>query len=337
MLVLMKVDLEPAYIYILFYSLNISYFYLLSAALTFAFDKGRNQRAKGVLMAAGLILAYILVKFIMNYFVDAPAVAFNVYARGFRKNMPLIFFRAFHFTMLAIFVWASGHIARYRRMADQAEQQRLQLRADKAEVENALMAVQNAYLRQQINPHLLFNALNFTYSRVVDTSPEAARCLILLTGLLRFSLDSTGEDGLVNINDELKEISHLLEINRFRFGDNMHLEMETEGDFENYRIIPLILLTLTENVFKHGNLTNSSSPALIRISITREGELNFFSSNAIKSIPTGRLSKSTGLRNARIRLENTYSAAGFNLCTQTDQDIFTVRLSIRLSGSLVRH
>jgi two-component system LytT family sensor kinase len=197
-------------------------------------------------------------------------------------------------------------------------------------LEVRLSRARNAYLQQQMNPHLLFNALNFVYSRVLETNADAGRCLVLLTDILRFSLDGAGPDGKCSLEEESSQLESLLEINRFRFDGSMLIDMKMEGDFAAYRIPPLILLTLLENVFKHGDLSRQDAPGYVRLTVSSGGELHFFSRNIRKPQGQPPCRTGTGLENIRIRLAHAYPAGRFELKTEESETDFLVDLTVML-------
>jgi LytS/YehU family sensor histidine kinase len=244
---------------------------------------------------------------------------------SFNKNL----FRGLYFDLLATFYWSAANIGNFRRRASAAERQKLIIEKEKAELENMLTKSKNAYLQQQMNPHMLFNTLNFVYNNVQRYSDDAARSIYLLSEIMRFSLKGTEPDGKVLLEDEADQIENLLEINRYRFEDPVYIDVAMEGSFHRYTIIPLILLTLTENVFKHGNLTEAAHPASIRLTVDDRGKLSFSSSNLKKSKNGLQRSQHLGLQNVRIRLDSTYPE-NYQLDIQEAGNMFELSLTLKL-------
>ncbi|CAM6054707.1 unnamed protein product [Sphagnum tenellum] len=231
--------------------------------------------------------------------------------------------------MLAAFYWLAGHVAAYRKRAADAERLKMTSLRDKAEVEARLAEVKNAYLQQQLSPHLLFNTLNFIYSSVYKHSPEASRCVLLLSDIIRTSLEETGPGGKITLTEEIIQLRRLEEINRFRYDHELYFKMITEGDFEGLYIIPLILFTLAENVFKHGDLGERQQPAHISISVDKNGTLRFCSRNAIRR-KTGHAKIShIGLRNVRVRLDFAYPSA-YQLTAGESAGLYELNLTLQL-------
>ncbi|WCT14434.1 histidine kinase [Mucilaginibacter jinjuensis] len=270
---------------------------------------------------------YMLIKLIADYFLDKNSQNIAnpfVYVQGF-YNRNIV--RGFYFLVLSIFYWAAGHISHFRKQSLMAERQRLIVEKDKAEIETQLAKSRSAFYQQQINPHLLFNALNFVYSKVQEHSDEAAHCVWLLAEIMHFSLQQTEADGKINLVDEMAQIRNLLEINAYRFPVGIVLTMN--GEFQRHRIIPLILLTLTENIFKHGDLTNANMPALLHLEIDANGHFFFRSQNLKKAKNTKFARQQLGLQNVRIRLDGAYPEK-YRLNITELKDIFELTLTINL-------
>src|SRR5699024_1465264 len=124
--------------------------------------------------------------------------------------------------------------------------------------------------------------------------------------IMQYSLASRASDGKVLLCRELDHIKRYIKLNLSRFNDMLFLEQDisVEDDIEGVRIPPLILLTYVENVFKHGDMTDSASPGIIKISYAK-GLLTLFIKNKI-SPPRKEKRGGYGQKNALMRLENFY-------------------------------
>jgi two-component system, LytTR family, sensor kinase len=105
-------------------------------------------------------------------------------------------------------------------------------------------------LRAQMNPHFLFNALN-TIGYLIQTSPtHAHETLMKLTSLLRGVLRSA--DAATTLGDEIDLVSAYLEIERARFEERLHVEINVPDDLRGIRVPALMIQPLVENAIKHG-------------------------------------------------------------------------------------
>src|SRR5690606_3906855 len=127
-----------------------------------------------------------------------------------------------------------------------------------------------AYLTAQINQHLLFNIFNFIYNSVRKASPVAAESILVLSNIMRHSLQGTDEEGLIKIDNEIDHIIQLLRITRLRFGDQVFIEAEMINENPELKIPPLILVTFVENMLKHGDLTEEHEPCQIYLKVDKD-------------------------------------------------------------------
>ncbi len=322
-------ELESPQVYICYYSLNISFFYCNAALLDRVFNDKKTNYLKGIFLFLGLLLAYSFLKLVIGYFLQLQQLPVKPYFQSAAKAISTSLFRVAYFTVLSIFYWATGHISNFRKQAAEAEKQELIALKDKAELESRLAEARNAYLKHQLNPHLLFNSLNFIYNSVYQNAPDAANCVILLSDIMRFSLEESGTDGKVALSSEVDQLKRLIEINRFRFDQPLQVNTEFNGCSENYRIIPLILFTLAENLFKHGNLLDAKNPALLNLTVYNNGKLAFHCKNLKKSKSDHLPGQQVGIRNVRLRLDFAYPG-NYNLFISEDDDFYQTFLIINL-------
>ncbi len=145
----------------------------------------------------------------------------------------------------------------------QMQMELLQLEAANADAVNQL-------LRQQIQPHFLFNALNILKSLIKRDSKRAENYLLHLSDFLRVSI-SKNTSGVSSIEEELKICNDYMEMQRIRFGEALQYNVNIP-DLENIknRKLPFFSLQLLlENAIKHNKLTDAS-PLFMEIKL--EGE-----------------------------------------------------------------
>lgn len=235
-------------------------------------------------------------------------------------------YRALYFIGFSVAYSFSMLLFRSSQLISQMRNRRLLQQKRSAEMERNLIKTENAYLTAQINPHLLFNTLNFIYNNLSQVSEKAAETVMLLSEMMRYSLTGIGDDGKVELWQEVEHINNMVQINQARFNDGLQVETHFDGDFD-VRIIPLILLTFIENIFKHGDLTDKNDPAQINISYVN-GELNFYTRNKLRATME---SKGTGIgvQNSITRLEAAYSGH-YNLSARPENGHFITELNITL-------
>ena len=155
---------------------------------------------------------------------------------------------------------------------------------------------QNETLKNQVNPHFLFNSLN-TLSSLISSQPETADKFIdRLSSIYRYILENSQKDK-VSLVDELAFISDYFFLHQIRDEDKIMLDISV-SDQDKHNIMPVSLQILVENAINH-NMATHENP--LKISIYNEADYIVVKNNLQKkSIPL----KSThiGLRNLSERV-----------------------------------
>jgi len=183
-------------------------------------------------------------------------------------------------------------------------------------------------LKNQLNPHFLFNTLNTIYA-LVDIDPDLAkRAVHRLSGLLRYMLYES--EVMVKLKEEIGFIEDYIELMRLRLsGRPINVEIDIEGH-ENDSVPPLLLVTLIENAFKYGSTSEPGFPIFVSLKVI-DGKFCCTTENSFAAIPERVDSKASGigLANLRRRLSLIYgSKATFR--TSVDGNIFKTSLSLPL-------
>ena len=154
-----------------------------------------------------------------------------------------------------------------RRKTNELEKQRLNDIIYRQKSEQELTKAQNAFLKAQINPHFLFNTLDFVYHSIVELSPKAADAIITLAEMMRYAIDSDKMGDYIPLSDEIDQVENLLYLNQVRKKNKLLFKLQYDEDVRQLYLIPLVLLTVVENIFKHGNLNEKGHDALVGIYI----------------------------------------------------------------------
>jgi LytS/YehU family sensor histidine kinase len=125
-----------------------------------------------------------------------------------------------------------------------------------------------AQLRQQLQPHFLFNSLNSIHALVLASPQRAREMVLLLSDFLRGTLRSEGQSRIC-LSDELKYLGMYFDIERVRFGHRLLVEMEVAPEVESLKIPPLLVQPLVENAIKYG-LYGTLGEVKIRVSCKKE-------------------------------------------------------------------
>jgi len=160
-------------------------------------------------------------------------------------------------------------------------------------------------LRSQINPHFLFNTLN-TIASLIHDNPEMAELAVEnLAFIFRYTLKTSGEN-FVTVENEMNLVRKYLEIEKFRFGDNLEVNIEINPACLLYAMPALVIQTIVENCIKHG-ITKIVGKGVVSIRIYPENEcfLTVIEDNG-PGIRSDRILKGTGLNNIHSRLLSLY-------------------------------
>ena len=184
----------------------------------------------------------------------------------------------------------------------------VQKREEAKLAENKRHAAETAFLRAQINPHFLLNTLNFFYaSAALGKSKELAAGILKLSDIMRFALTESS-DKLVLLRDEIRFIEAYIELNQMRFENKLSVEYTapTDHEVEHIKVVPLVLITLVENAFKHGELHEPEHPVKIVLALNHSKQSLKFSVRNKKTSGPKERGHGIGLENTISRLEHEY-------------------------------
>lgn len=125
-------------------------------------------------------------------------------------------------------------------------------------------------LKNQLNPHFLFNSFNSLISLISIDQKRAENFVQELSNIYRYNLTKTDEL-VTSVKDEVEMIHSYINLQKIRFGDSLIYSEMIEEEFENFLIPPMTLQTLVENAIKH-NKVAIKSPLVISI-ITEDNNL----------------------------------------------------------------
>ena len=197
-----------------------------------------------------------------------------------------------------------------------------------------------AWLKNQINPHFLFNTLN-NISSLTQIDPDAAQDAIAqLSDLLRYAMYETNKK-TVPIQGEVDFMRNYISLMKLRCNDKtvVNCQLSTvcsssaglQGKNCQLEIAPLLFISLIENAFKHG--VSSSRPSKIDISLTSsDDELVFTCDNTnYPKDDADRSGSGIGLENTRRRLELMYPGR-YTWEQSLENDIYHVRITLKIEN-----
>jgi len=292
--------------YLVHYSLNICLFYFHSFAMQKAV--AANKRLIFLRVLCLIIIeigTYIPVLALLNHF-------FTAYNQAIGSNylgITLSFIGGAAYRSIFFILISSGYffLRQYlsqRAKAGALERANLEEKVYHETVLKDLALAKNAYLRAQMNPHLFFNSLSFIHRRVRKTDKVAGDMIVTLSDMMRYAIESNHTQEMITLSEEVEQVENLISVLRIIHSDEFNLILEYKEKLLSTPIIPLVLITLVENMYKHGELSNMQAPGKIKI-YQSENMLTIQSQNQV-SKESKAPSLATGLQNLEKRLTDAY-------------------------------
>lgn len=225
-----------------------------------------------------------------------------------------------------ITIYAIVLIFYYQRKENEEKIVSDQLKSEKLDMELR-------YLKSQINPHFLFNALNNIYSMVYTHDDNAANGVLKLSEMLRYVLvDCQAE--MIPLSKEIKYVENFIDFQMMRMAGQRDVVFEQDVEKEDFMIAPMLLQPIIENCFKYSRL-ETHPEGFVHISIYQKGDVfrfdaqNTIAPNAVTNMGNGVEEKKSGIGqiNVQQRLMLHYGE-GYRFDIQQDDDIYKVKIEI---------
>jgi len=184
------------------------------------------------------------------------------------------------------------------------------------------------FLKSQVNPHFLFNALNNIYSLAVVQASQTPETIMQLSEILRYMVYDANEEK-VPLKSEINYIENFVDLQLLKDSRGMNVELDLDKTAGNLMIAPLLLIPFVENAFKHSKIENLKD-GFIKIQLKAEQKKIAF--NVVNSIPKNNFTKDevggVGLENTKKRLELLYPNNQHELIINQTEKEFIVSLKI---------
>ena len=178
-------------------------------------------------------------------------------------------------------------------------------------------------LKNQVNPHFLFNSLNTLTYLIPEEPDKAVNFVQKLSKVYRYILEIRDQK-IVTISDELEFLNAYVFLLKERFGENLNIDIDIPQKYYQSKIVPLSLQILFENVIKH-NIISTQKPLMIKVSIEKDKLIiknNLQKKNQVIS------STSMGLQNIKNR---------YQFFTKKEVDVIVTADSFLVALPLVDH
>ena len=264
-----------------------------------------------LVLILGLNSQFFLVYYNRNNIPNMPAMDSNMWI-GFFSGF--LMFLVLNCVIVAVAI-GIRHFIRIRQIKQQ-------LADEKAKNTEAELA----WLKNQINPHFLFNTLN-NISSLTQIDPDAAQDAIAqLSDLLRYAMYETNKK-TVPLAGEVEFMRNYISLMKLRCSEKTAVSCQFSIANYQLEIAPLLFISLIENAFKHG--VSSSRPSSIDIRLEQQdNELTFTCDNTnYPKDDADRSGSGIGLENTRRRLELMYHKR-YEWQQSLEGDIYHVRIKL---------
>lgn len=289
----------------------------------------KNNKVKGIILvillfAAFLGISYGLLIYIFPYF-GVNLIVGNFKIQAFVQEVIRGFIQFFIYALLFFII--EEFLKKERKMLDlEREKHKLELENIRSQKEK--LQYQYAFLRAQINPHFLYNTLNVLYSQALPISEKLADNIMKVSDLMRYSLDNVEmENNRIPVSQEIEHLNILISIYNMRYSNSIYIEKNINGDLKHHYIAPLSFITIVENAFKYGDLSNSQYPVIINIDFNQD-YFKFSCKNKKKKNVANIISHNIGLSNLEQRLNFSFENK-WAIQIHDNENFYTLELIIK--------
>ena len=184
-------------------------------------------------------------------------------------------------------------------------QRNIMIQRETDEKEKLQKEMELNYLKEQVNPHFLFNSLNSIYSLSRQQSPETSTVVMQLSELMRYQLESAKKD-TVSLKEELEFLENYLLLEEQRLGERCTIEFTIRGNISNHAISPMLLIPFVENAVKHGAQSTNKRSTIDVSADVEKNRLHFSVLNSKIVVATSSKREGMGLENVKRRLNLLY-------------------------------
>jgi hypothetical protein len=191
---------------------------------------------------------------------------------------------------------------------------------EKQALEQMHLAGQLEGLRNQVNPHFLFNSLNTLLHLIHTDADRAERFVHQMSKVYRYVLESQ-QEALIPLHAELGFLKSYVHMLHERFGQNLRVDINVPPPYTEAFVVPLSLQLLIENAIKH-NVISQSKPLAVTVEVA---DNHLIVRNNRQPKLQAQPSTGVGLENIRLRYQILTGAPVVIAATDTD---FTVALPL---------
>lgn len=183
------------------------------------------------------------------------------------------------------------------------------------------------FLKAQVNPHFLFNALNNIYALSFTESKQAPGMILKLSDMMSYMLYDCKSES-VPLQSEIAYLQNFLDLQQLKKEGEMQVAFQVSETISPQQITPMLFIPFFENAFKHGNLENTQEGWLKANLFEEDKKLHFHISNSYLEKEEKKTTKGgVGLTNIRQRLELLYPGR-HHLSIKQHLGVYAVQLQL---------
>ncbi|GEM_PF-1836834 len=198
----------------------------------------RNMLIRGMM----IFLLFLAWKYgVTTYFSNRMA---NV-AVSTEISFNFVFIHLYRFIVYVLYAAGLWYFTTYRHNRYQRDLKKLELQ----QLRTVMLQAEINSLQAQINPHFLFNTLNFMFSRTIASdNPNISQTILSVSDSLRYMLKTRGTNQLVTLNEEIHQLEKVMAIYRLQTGNDLQLSIENNSKIKEEIIPSYLLISMLEEV-----------------------------------------------------------------------------------------
>jgi two-component system LytT family sensor kinase len=220
------------------------------------------------------------------------------------------FFYVFLLFLWSLFYFTYHYIERYNKSL---------------KYEASMIEIELNNLKNQLNPHFIFNALNSIRALVDENPGKSKQAINQLSNILRNSL-TFEKKGLTKFEDEMKIVRDYLGLESIRFEERLKIEIDVHSDSNSFLVPPFMIQTIVENGIKHG-ISKLTQGGVIQVkTLADKNRLKIQIRNSGQMVNGTKRTKAggTGIANTKHRLKLLYGEdASFRIVNENNNFVLT--------------
>jgi len=180
-----------------------------------------------------------------------------------------------------IYVLNIGFLVGLFTILERQKQKEQRLKLELLEAEARVARTESALSQMRLNPHFLLGGLDYIYCQTCEALPGVAKVVDNLIEVIRYRVTGFDADNFAPLAEELLQVDNYLTIRQHFSGDKLNIVYKERIDADAAKdaiVPPFLLLTIVDNVLRHGSLYDETCPAIIKSGL-EENEFYFSTSN----------------------------------------------------------